>query len=435
MPGDWGATDPVGNGRVMESWGAGTVDLLGGGHHYNLRPGATATLTIPIHSSQLAFPAAIAPTIPLLTYDEKAGLWRQEGVANRVGNTYVGKVKHFSAFNMDQLKVGQACVRLETTLMPDAFDLEVTIPSSGGGAATVVTKSVTNQEQRFHVIYNLETNQDIELRAFEKNGNPIEVRQPPPSPAVEALEVNTGGAQDPTDPNEPEFPYEACQVSVELTPDRLPPATTDLFLAGRGSFTAANLTELDVLDPDEAGLFLAAAEAYYDTVDPKGFRRDLTDFKDRNGFPAGEIVAKYANSGDLGFGRDMHCRKSGADVACYVTNYGSRFTDDDQDLDDANANVQPGGHGGHGVLADRRSGGRRQHLHHQRGRQRLAGGEVLRLRGGRGEPRERGRVQRPEHQRRPRRPRPAPGPAALHGLPRRPLPKRQHSRRADLGPR
>jgi hypothetical protein len=36
----------------------------------------------------------------------------------------------------------------------------------------------------------------------------------------------------------------------------------------------------------------------------------------------GEIIAKYANSGDLGFGRDMHClKRDSTHIACYVTNY------------------------------------------------------------------------------------------------------------------
>ena len=34
-----------------------------------------------------------------------------------------------------------------------------------------------------------------------------------------------------------------------------------------------------------------------------------------------ETSAVYANTIDLGFGRDMHCVQNGADVACYVSNY------------------------------------------------------------------------------------------------------------------
>jgi len=342
MQGDYSASNTTGDQRVMESYGAGTVELAGGGHRYNLEPGATAEVVMPIEAKQLAAAGPIPPQIPLLSYDETAGIWRQEGTANRVGNAYVGKVKHFSAINMDQLKVGQACVRLEAVLMPPSFDLEMTVPSTGGGAPTVRTEPITNEEQRFHALYNLSPGQDIELRAFEAGTTtPIQFLQPPPAPPTEVLFVNTGSAQNPTTPNEPEFPYAACQTSIELTPALLPPTTADEFLHGLYNFQAANLTELDRLNPGDSGPFLAAAEAYYTTIDPKGFRRDLTDFNAKNGFPTGEVNAKYANSGDLGFGRDMHCRKSGLDVACYVTNYGDRFTDDLQDLIDANANFLP----------------------------------------------------------------------------------------------
>jgi CSLREA domain-containing protein len=41
------------------------------------------------------------------------------------------------------------------------------------------------------------------------------------------------------------------------------------------------------------------------------------------GFDSGEDArAIYYNSADLGLGRDMHCRRNGADVACYVVNHG-----------------------------------------------------------------------------------------------------------------
>jgi hypothetical protein len=57
---------------------------------------------------------------------------------------------------------------------------------------------------------------------------------------------------------------------------------------------------------------------------------NLTAWKSTRGFPSGEVVARYYNKGDLGIGREMHCRQGNLglpgifpDVACYVTNYGS----------------------------------------------------------------------------------------------------------------
>ncbi|MBK6690192.1 MAG: hypothetical protein IPG45_37350 [Deltaproteobacteria bacterium] len=72
----------------------------------------------------------------------------------------------------------------------------------------------------------------------------------------------------------------------------------------------------------------AQAAAYNTTVDAPD---DLADWISSRGFPAGEVVTKYYNRGDLGIGREMHCRQQNnapalnkPDVACYVTNYGSQ---------------------------------------------------------------------------------------------------------------
>lgn len=69
--------------------------------------------------------------------------------------------------------------------------------------------------------------------------------------------------------------------------------------------------------------------AYYTAIDAPGW---LADFKLRYRFPSPtvsttETRAIYYNRGDLGIGRDMHCRKhtprgKPTVVACYVTNYG-----------------------------------------------------------------------------------------------------------------
>ncbi|MEZ4309919.1 MAG: hypothetical protein R3F14_17920, partial [Polyangiaceae bacterium] len=63
---------------------------------------------------------------------------------------------------------------------------------------------------------------------------------------------------------------------------------------------------------------------YYDAIDAP---ENLDDFKQRHGFPSGEVRAIYYNRGDLGIGRDMHCKKytpagQPSVTACYVTNYG-----------------------------------------------------------------------------------------------------------------
>jgi hypothetical protein len=52
----------------------------------------------------------------------------------------------------------------------------------------------------------------------------------------------------------------------------------------------------------------------------------LTDFMARFGFPGDETSASYYNHGDLGIGREMHCRATetpAGGLACYVRNYGT----------------------------------------------------------------------------------------------------------------
>src|SRR5262249_2272112 len=90
---------------------------------------------------------------------------------------------------------------------------------------------------------------------------------------------------------------------------------------------------------------------YYNRADPAKARDSFTKFKSKNKFGAAlganevEWDVQYANSGDLGFGRDMHCRRNNADdgkfdYACYVTNYGQPPANN-ADQDDADAVVNP----------------------------------------------------------------------------------------------
>jgi hypothetical protein len=83
----------------LESFGMMAVDLTGAsGEKLQLAPGKTATLTFPVPSaleSQAQF------NIPLWSFNDSTGLWKEEGVARRQGNNYVGTVSHFSFWNCD----------------------------------------------------------------------------------------------------------------------------------------------------------------------------------------------------------------------------------------------------------------------------------------------------------------------------------------------
>ena len=63
------------------------------GQKLNLKEGHTAEIVVQIDDSQLA----TAPnTITLWHFDEEKGYWKEDGVATKVGNKYVGEVSHFS---------------------------------------------------------------------------------------------------------------------------------------------------------------------------------------------------------------------------------------------------------------------------------------------------------------------------------------------------
>jgi hypothetical protein len=69
----------------------------------------------------------------------------------------------------------------------------------------------------------------------------------------------------------------------------------------------------------------SAAETleYYAAI---GAPPTLADFMARYGFPGDETVTRYYNIGDLGIGREMHCRATqtpAGGLACYVRNYGT----------------------------------------------------------------------------------------------------------------
>ncbi|MCP3143047.1 hypothetical protein [Pyxidicoccus xibeiensis] len=335
MPGDFTTRALNGQTLVAQSYGAGSVEIYSGNTKYNLKPGVTATVTVPVDATQLATGAALPPTIPFLYYDETAGIWREEltGTLNAARTAYVAQAPHFSTFNMDLLKTNQACVRIDSSGLADAqYNLEIAIPMPAGAAPVYRNVIIDNAAAQLHSLYNLPTNTNIVLVPIRQTGNV----------PIGTFVVNTGGAQNPTTPNAPVFPYAACSTEVVFEDRVIPPPTID-FLHGLDSFAAIDLDELDVSDPSQLALKNSLEQAsadYYTQADPRSKRLTFADFKTYNGFPTGEVRAVYANHVDLGFGRDMHCKKRldafGQDeVACYVSNYGTIDTADSSDVEEA----------------------------------------------------------------------------------------------------
>ncbi len=99
MPGGLFAMDKDGYSRVLGTLGMVAVELRDeNGNELNLANGVQATVQFPIAEYQLAD----APEqISLWSFDEEAGLWIEEGFANKEGSRYIGEVSHFSFWNCD----------------------------------------------------------------------------------------------------------------------------------------------------------------------------------------------------------------------------------------------------------------------------------------------------------------------------------------------
>ena len=100
MPGDLRGINTAGSLKRLITFGMAAVELTGAsGELLQIATGKKATLTMPIPAG---ISSAAAATIPLWSFDEANGLWKEEGTATKTGNTYVGEVSHFSFWNCDQ---------------------------------------------------------------------------------------------------------------------------------------------------------------------------------------------------------------------------------------------------------------------------------------------------------------------------------------------
>ncbi|MBF6642327.1 hypothetical protein IVB69_12620 [Flavobacterium sp. J49] len=99
MPGMLYAQTETNQQAVLETFGMLNVELRGsGGQKLNIKEGHTAEITLQIDNSQIS---SAPSSIPLWHFDETKGYWKEEGVATKVGNKYVGEVSHFSWWNCD----------------------------------------------------------------------------------------------------------------------------------------------------------------------------------------------------------------------------------------------------------------------------------------------------------------------------------------------
>jgi uncharacterized protein (TIGR02145 family) len=98
MPGDLlgGLNDSL---RILRSFGMAAVELLGSNNEpLQLAAGQNATLRFTIPAGMLS---EAPESIDWWSFDEEAGYWKHEGMAQKTGNEYIGQAAHFSWWNCD----------------------------------------------------------------------------------------------------------------------------------------------------------------------------------------------------------------------------------------------------------------------------------------------------------------------------------------------
>ncbi len=107
-PGDLTAVGASGGAAKLESFGMLDVTIRQGGEKVQLAPNQLMEIAIPAPSS----PSGELPAeVPLWSFDEGAGVWRQEGTLtlDAASGSYVGEIAHMSFWNADQ-EMETACV-------------------------------------------------------------------------------------------------------------------------------------------------------------------------------------------------------------------------------------------------------------------------------------------------------------------------------------
>lgn len=134
MPGMLFARNAAGEAKLLETYGMMNVSLRGSSGQ-RLQIVNKAQIEMNITGAQMASAPA---TMPLWHFDENLGYWVEEGLANKVGNKYVGEVSHFSWWNFD-LPIAGAIVQLQIKLVNGSGNplahVHTTLVRSGGSAS------------------------------------------------------------------------------------------------------------------------------------------------------------------------------------------------------------------------------------------------------------------------------------------------------------
>jgi hypothetical protein len=332
IPGDYSALDKNGKNVTMMTYGAINVDLTdASGNSYNLAPGKTAQISIPVNAAFLGGGTPPA-TLPLWSYNEQSGLWQEEVTAtyDPLTRAYVGNVPHFSSWNADATFTGSACtfVSISSVAGPEVpFQLQAVQTSTNNVRHPDFTADSTDVPN--FTFYFMIPNTTVQITV-----HPIT----PPDAVLNTITINSGAAIDPSlpltggippDPSTQCHGFDVATSQPPVITGIVPGCTYSLTGSPPAPTSTCNTSFQTYLSVPGATPTATESQNYIDTVDPTSVRRTLGSWKKTNGLgqgagganSSGEIEAIYFNNGDLQLGRDMHCLQTGSNLACYVTNY------------------------------------------------------------------------------------------------------------------
>lgn len=327
LPGDYRAVDRSNAPAEMLSFGALYAEFRDtGGNPLNLKPGSSAEIRVPVSAEQR--PVA-KPTIAMWSYNPQTGLWVEEGQAG-LQNTpqgwmYVGKTTHFSSINMDVAGNDPAqstCVRFELGASLSGWTNLVMRAYVSYAGTSVQVKETALDGQQYHAIYRV----PYAPPAPPPNTLRLELRGTYSGQQVVLLDnlIATDAPRPKMTGNNlwPPYPYDECGAAITLEADPVAlPYYGDIDATGRPAFLTGPYGDFNPANGEQE------ATDYYNTIDPgNATNPTLSAWWTNHGFGAdgsGGTRAAYLNHNDLGFGRDMNCKTTGGDLACYVTNYGA----------------------------------------------------------------------------------------------------------------
>lgn len=165
MPGSFYAQNESGAEAILETFGMIHVQLTGsGGQKLQIAENHTAQITVKVDPSQTA---SAPTTIPLWSFNEKYGFWKQDGFATRQGNEYIGTVSHFSWWNCDaQFPTVNLCVRIVNSSGAPVANTQVLIYRAG---TTYPTYGYTNANGE--VCGLIPSNETLTMNVLDNCGN------------------------------------------------------------------------------------------------------------------------------------------------------------------------------------------------------------------------------------------------------------------------